>query len=79
MTPKQRDVVALTKASHTGNNLIHVGSRGDAVKRIQRTLGLVADGVFGKNTEAAVKKWQADQGLTAEGVVGPKTLAKMES
>ncbi len=70
---------SISKASHAGNKLIRVGSRGDAVKRIQRTLGLVADGVFGKNTEAAVKKWQADQGLTADGVVGPKTLAKMES
>lgn len=53
------------------------GSRGDAVKRVQRKLGLAADGVFGSGTEAAVKKWQAANGLVADGIVGPKSLAKM--
>lgn len=53
------------------------GSRGDAVKRVQRKLGLAADGVFGSGTEAAIKKWQEANGLVADGVVGPKSLAKM--
>ena len=53
------------------------GSRGDAVKRVQRRLGLAADGIFGSGTEAAVKKWQAANGLAADGIVGPKSLAKM--
>ena len=53
------------------------GSRGDAVIQIQRKLGIAADGVFGRGTEAAVKKWQADHGLVADGIVGPKTLEKM--
>lgn len=32
-----------------------------------------ADGVFGKNTEAAVKRFQLDHGLTADGIIGPMT------
>jgi putative chitinase len=53
------------------------GSTGDAVKQMQRKLGIAADGDFGPGTEAAVKKWQAANGLTADGVVGPKTLAAL--
>lgn len=53
------------------------GSKGDAVKRLQRKLGLVADGDFGPNTEAKVKEWQAANGLVADGIVGPQTLAKL--
>lgn len=51
------------------------GSKGDAVKRMQRKLGLVQDGVFGSDTEAAVKKWQAANNLVADGIIGPKSLA----
>ena len=32
-----------------------------------------ADGIFGKNTEAAVKAFQTDHGITADGVIGQKT------
>jgi putative chitinase len=53
------------------------GSTGDAVKQMQRKLGIAADGDFGPGTEAAVKKWQAANGLTADGIVGPKTLAAL--
>jgi putative chitinase len=53
------------------------GSKGDAVKQMQRKLGIPADGDFGPGTEAAVRKWQAANGLTADGIVGPKTLAAL--
>ena len=53
------------------------GSRGDAVKRVQRKLGIAADGIFGSGTEAAIKKWQAANDLVPDGIVGPKSLAKM--
>lgn len=55
------------------------GSSGDAVKRMQRKLGLVQDGVFGPATEAAVKNWQKAHGLVADGIVGPKSLAAMQA
>lgn len=63
------------RAKVTG--VVKKGSKGDAVKQIQRKLGLAADGIFGSGTEAAVKKWQAEHGLVADGIVGPQTLEKM--
>ena len=63
------------RAKITG--VVKKGSKGDAVKQIQRKLGLAADGIFGSGTEAAVKKWQAEHGLVADGIVGPQTLEKM--
>jgi putative chitinase len=57
--------------------LFQVGSRGDYVKRIQQTLGLNVDGIFGATTQKAVKAWQAAHGLTADGVVGPAAWAAM--
>jgi putative chitinase len=51
------------------------GSTGDAVKQMQRKLGIAADGDFGPSTEATVRRWQTANGLTADGIVGPKTLA----
>ena len=61
----------------TVTETLRKGSTGDAVKRLQRKLGLIADGAFGPNTEAKVKEWQAANGLVADGVVGPQTLAKL--
>jgi len=57
--------------------LLHVGSRGDEVKKIQEKLGLKADGIFGAGTEKAVKTWQAAHGLTADGIVGAATWGTM--
>ena len=59
--------------------LLRRGSRGDAVKKLQEGLGIAADGIFGKGTEAAVKTFQAEHGLDADGLAGPETLAKMAS
>ena len=67
------DVPARSAISET----LRRGSRGDAVKRIQRKMGIAADGIFGSDTEGVVKKWQSENGLVADGVVGPATLAKM--
>lgn len=50
------------------------GSRGDAVKQMQRKLGIAADGVFGPGTAKAVKAWQSKNGLVADGIMGPKSL-----
>ena len=43
------------------------------VKRLQRALGIEADGVFGPGTENAVKSFQRGRGLAADGVVGQVT------
>ena len=52
---------------------IKKGSKGEAVKNLQKALGVTADGVFGANTESAVKKFQLKSGLTPDGIVGAKT------
>ena len=57
--------------------LLKKGSKGDAVKELQKILGCRPDGVFGSTTESLVKKWQSDHGLVADGIVGDKTWAAM--
>ena len=56
---------------------IKIGSKGDDVKKIQKKLGLVADGSFGSKTESAIKSWQKENGLTDDGIVGKNTWDKM--
>jgi peptidoglycan DL-endopeptidase CwlO len=53
--------------------VLKVGSRGPAVARVQRALGIRADGEFGPKTKRAVRAFQKRHGLLADGVVGPKT------
>ena len=59
------------------NTVLRVGSNNDTVRAVQSLLGIQADGVFGRGTEAAVKSWQAANGLEADGIVGPATLSRM--
>jgi hypothetical protein len=53
------------------------GSRGAVVVRVQRELGLAADGVYGPHTVRAVRRFQRRHGLTVDGVVGPRTAAAL--
>lgn len=57
---------------------IRRGSRGDDVRRLQRALHLIDDGIFGPVTEEVVKAHQRKYGLVADGVVGPSTWATLE-
>jgi peptidoglycan hydrolase-like protein with peptidoglycan-binding domain len=49
------------------------GSEGARVERVQRWLGIGADGIFGSATRRAVIRFQRRHGLTADGIVGPAT------
>ncbi|MCW4601030.1 peptidoglycan-binding protein [Janibacter hoylei] len=49
------------------------GSTGEAVRVVQRTLGLEVDGVFSDETRDAVKALQRRHGLTSTGYVGGVT------
>ena len=57
--------------------LLKNGSRGRDVKLLQEFLGLAADGIFGKGTEASVKEFQKTNGLTVDGLVGTSTWDTM--
>lgn len=60
-----------------------IGSRGEAVKQIQRALtrkgfAVAADGVFGQQTADAVRAFQRKESLTpVDGVVGPVTMERL--
>lgn len=66
-----------------GQPTISAGASGDAVRRLQRALrrtpdlGLVADGIFGPQTDQAVRDFQQGAGLVADGIVGPLTWAAL--
>lgn len=58
------------------------GSRGSAVKTLQSLLAqvgfkIVADGIFGKNTEMVVGAFQRKNKLQVDGVVGAMTWSKL--
>ncbi|MGN6371615.1 MAG: NlpC/P60 family protein [Solirubrobacteraceae bacterium] len=64
-----------TTASH--QLLLQNGSEGQQVRRLQQALGVVVDGIFGAETEAAVRSYQTSRGLAVDGVVGAQTSAAL--
>ncbi|MCM2408545.1 peptidoglycan-binding protein [Anabaena sp. CCAP 1446/1C] len=56
-----------------GRVLLRRGSRGEAVRSVQRALGIRVDGVYGPNTAQQVRNFQSRNGLRVDGVVGPAT------
>ena len=83
-TPKPLLSPAITKIVYNfGTVTLRLGSKGEAVKELQRflndnlNLGLVLDGKFGPKTNIVIKKWQTDHALVVDGLVGNKTKAKM--
>ena len=46
------------------------GDKGEAVKEMQRLLGIVADGVYGPKTKDAVCRFQSSVGLAPDGIFG---------
>jgi hypothetical protein len=68
-----------------GTQVLKNGSKGEAVKELQRflnkvlNLGLVIDGKLGPKTIKVIKQWQKDNDLTADGLIGSKTKVKMNA
>jgi peptidoglycan hydrolase-like protein with peptidoglycan-binding domain len=62
-------------SSASDSQTLQLGSKGSAVKQLQRKLRVSpASGYFGNETRGAVKRFQKRHGLTADGVAGPDTL-----
>ncbi len=64
-------------ASASSEVVVKRGDRGEAVRLIQRELGITADGVFGPMTERAVKRFQRTHDLVPDGIVGPLTRSAL--
>ncbi|MFN6534761.1 MAG: peptidoglycan-binding domain-containing protein [Nostoc sp. EkiNYC01] len=69
----------------TNRRTLQLGSTGDDVKTVQKSLNvhgfgsLTEDGIFGAKTESAVKKYQTNHGLSADGIVGLKTWYQLDN
>ena len=68
---------AAVQVARTSWRTVKLGSKGEAVKKVQAVVGATPDGQFGPKTEAAVKTYQTQNGLFSDGIVGPKTAAHM--
>lgn len=66
-----------TTAFATSESLVKKGHRGQAVRTVQKALGLNPTGNFGKKTDQAVRKYQKEKGLRIDGIVGPKTRGSL--
>jgi peptidoglycan hydrolase-like protein with peptidoglycan-binding domain len=72
MVSTSRSTVARPRTT-SGHRLLHLGSRGHDVARVQRRLHVRADGIFGHHTKRAVARFQRRHHLRATGVVNPRT------
>jgi len=67
------------------DGILRVGSRGEAVKTLQRNLntvmksGLAVDGDFGAKTKAAVMAFQSRYKIAVDGEYGPQSAAMMKA
>lgn len=59
--------------------VLRIGSRGAAVTKLQRALGIADDGNFGPTTRAAVVEFQQRHSLKPDGIVGAETWAAIET
>ena len=70
--PAAKETGGESRAAHAVA-VLRRGSRGRAVRTLQRRLRVPVDGVFGPQTERAVRRFQRRRRLAVDGVVGPAT------
>ncbi len=56
---------------------VRKGDSGDWVAKVQKNLGIDADGIFDSTTEDALKTWQEKHGLEPDGIAGRNTYRAM--
>jgi hypothetical protein len=79
-TPEDAPLVPappVEKTKEKKATVLKLGSKGPAVRRLQRALKLNQDGQFGPITETAVKAFQKKNGLTETGIVDSSLSAKL--
>jgi peptidoglycan hydrolase-like protein with peptidoglycan-binding domain len=70
-------VASAPSPTATSSGLLTRGSTGPHVARLQRSLHVKADAVFGRATERAVRRFQRQHHLSVDGLVGPRTKAAL--
>jgi cell wall-associated NlpC family hydrolase len=75
---RSRNAGSGSGAAHVHVELLRLGSRGPAVKRLQRALGIAADGIFGPQTQRSVRQFQKRHALLVDGIVGPQTRSALK-
>jgi hypothetical protein len=67
--------------SHVGypHPLLRQGDNGEAVKKLQRVLGIKDDGDFGPMTKKSVIAFQKKSHLSADGIVGKNTWENLDT
>ena len=75
--PRAVPVASVTTTATTTPKLSPYEEMVAAVRKLQRRLGVAADGSFGPITLRAVKGFQASHGLVVDGIVGPATRAAL--
>jgi Domain of unknown function (DUF4157)/Putative peptidoglycan binding domain len=77
---------SVLEACFDNERTLRVGSRGEAVEKIQQALidagfplpRFGADGDFGSETQTALQSFQGANGLEADGVLGPSTMGSLD-
>lgn len=70
-------MMTLAKPKDVIRGPLQLGDSGASVTIAQKHLGVVMDGNFGPQTQAAVVALQNKAGLAADGIIGPRTAAAM--
>lgn len=76
--PTPKPVAPTPTPTYPSDLPLYVGSRGNNVKKVQRFLGITADGIFRGGTKIAVINYQKMRGITpVDGIVGKITWGNM--
>lgn len=75
--PRYAGLIEAAYRKHSGGarspEVLHVGARGEAVRRLQEALDITVDSSFGPATHDAVVAFQRERGLVEDGIVGAVT------